>query len=168
MSLRAGLAHAQPQLVIHNPESSQAVAAAIEMALTRYVDVDFFHKTHVIARPSGAAPYSLQVSALSGQPCFGLTVAAPGAIVFIVDPERGIRLDATQLQDLYGLTPAEARVAVRLPDGDDLAELACMLGVSINTVKTQIKRIYEKMGVDSRAAFMRAALTHASVHINAN
>jgi DNA-binding CsgD family transcriptional regulator len=151
--------------VIHSAELSQTVIAAINMALARDIDVDLFHKTHVIARPSGAAPYSLQVSALSGQPCFGTTGSVPSAIVFIVNPELGVRLDARQLQDLYRLTPAEARVAVQLSEGEDLTQLAAMLGVSINTVKSQIRNIYEKMGIDSRAAFLRAAMSHSTVQI---
>jgi LuxR family maltose regulon positive regulatory protein len=50
------------------------------------------------------------------------------------------------------LTPAERRVAFYLASDLTVTELARQLGVSPNTVKTQVKSIYRKLDVNSRDA----------------
>lgn len=62
------------------------------------------------------------------------------------------------LQNAHGLTPAEARVAIVLLEGDSAKAVANYLGVSFNTVRSQIKEIYAKLGVDSRARFVKLML----------
>jgi DNA-binding CsgD family transcriptional regulator len=62
------------------------------------------------------------------------------------------------LQSAHGLTPAEARVAIVLLEGRSAQEVADRLGVSFHTVRTQIREVYAKLGVDSRARFVRLML----------
>ena len=62
------------------------------------------------------------------------------------------------LQNAYGLTPAEARVAITLLEVYSAKSVANYLGVSFNTVRTQIKEIYAKLGVNSRANFVKLML----------
>jgi len=76
-----------------------------------------------------------------GQDGFG--VSLPAAILFIRDPEaQSPARDA--LQALFGLTPAEARVASALADGQSLQEIATSVNVTLNTVRTQVKSILAK------------------------
>jgi len=51
-----------------------------------------------------------------------------------------------------GLTPRELQVLRLIAQGMTLSEVAGALGVSINTIKTQVKRVYERLGVGSRVA----------------
>ena len=62
------------------------------------------------------------------------------------------------LQNVHGLTPAEARVAIILTEGCSAQEVADRLDVSFHTVRTQIREIYAKLGVDSRARFVKLML----------
>lgn len=62
------------------------------------------------------------------------------------------------LQNAYGLTPAEARVAIALLEVYSAKGVANYLGVSFNTVRTQIREIYAKLGVNSRANFVKLML----------
>lgn len=62
------------------------------------------------------------------------------------------------LQGTYGLTPAEARVAIALLEGSSAREVADYLNVSPHTVRTQLKQIYAKLGVDTRARFVKRML----------
>lgn len=57
------------------------------------------------------------------------------------------------------LTPAQWRVycALRYDGADDLT-IAARLGISPNTVKTHLQRVYEKAGVSTRAALLAAEL----------
>ncbi len=80
------------------------------------------------------------------------------AIVFLrYPPAKPLTLHRS-LAHLYGLTPAEARLAEALANGHSLAEYAALAGVSINTVKTLCKRLYAKTGHHTRGAFIRDVL----------
>ncbi|HWJ73303.1 MAG TPA: helix-turn-helix transcriptional regulator [Kaistia sp.] len=48
------------------------------------------------------------------------------------------------LRRLFGLTPGEARLAVRLATGEDLAEAASALGIARETARSVLKQIFEK------------------------
>jgi len=51
---------------------------------------------------------------------------------------------------LFGLTPSETRILEGLMNGRRADELAWELNVSIETVRTHIRRFYNKLGVNSR------------------
>ena len=55
----------------------------------------------------------------------------------------------------YGLTPAEARVALLLASGVSGQQMPELLGVTYDTVKTHLRRCFEKTGVHSQAQLMR-------------
>ena len=56
-----------------------------------------------------------------------------------------------------GLTPREVEVLALLAAGQANKEIARALGVSPNTVKTHLARLYEKLGVTSRTAAIAQA-----------
>lgn len=66
-------------------------------------------------------------------------------------PEFGFSL--ADLKQAFGLTPSEREVARHLLDGLTADETAAELGISLDTVRTHIKRAYAKLGVCSREAF---------------
>jgi len=49
----------------------------------------------------------------------------------ISDPDHGIALNRERLQRIYGLTPAEARLAALLVEGKRLRIAAAELGISL-------------------------------------
>lgn len=57
---------------------------------------------------------------------------------------------AQTLKQRYGLTDAELQVLEALARGLSNAQIAETRHVSVNTVKTQISGLYEKLGVSSR------------------
>ena len=59
------------------------------------------------------------------------------------------------MQAAYGLTAAEARVALLLASGVTGAQMPGLLGVMAATVKTQLKRCFEKTGTHSQAELSR-------------
>ncbi len=78
----------------------------------------------------------------------GLT---PAAIVVLRDGGAGLRRNHARLQDNFGLTPAEADIALHLARGLARADIARSRQVSIATIKTQLKPIYQKLGVSCEA-----------------
>lgn len=67
------------------------------------------------------------------------------------------RLTAAAL--VYGITPAQMRVARLIVDGHDMVAVAKHLGVSINTARTHLQRMYDRTGVRTQAALVRALLS---------
>ena len=53
------------------------------------------------------------------------------------------------------LTAAEAAVAEALCEGRTLAQIARLRGVSVNTIKSQVRQLFRKLEVDSRVALVR-------------
>jgi DNA-binding CsgD family transcriptional regulator len=70
--------------------------------------------------------------------------------VFVYDPdEKQPNLDHV-LQTAFGLTPAEMRLAALIGAGINLSDSAEILGVTRNTVKTQIRSIFFKTGTSTQ------------------
>ncbi len=70
-----------------------------------------------------------------------------------VEKSRG--LDQVVLGSLYGLTQAESRLAIEISKGLELKEIALRLGVSRNTIKTQLKAIFSKTGTHRQQELVR-------------
>jgi DNA-binding CsgD family transcriptional regulator len=104
------------------------------------------------------ASYALQFSALGEHSEFGAASGAYAAITFIADGAQEVHVDPVLLQSAYGLTPAEAKVAVTLMEVSSAQEAANKLGTTLNTVNTQVKQIYSKLGVDTRTRFVKLLL----------
>lgn len=77
------------------------------------------------------------------------------AVVFISDPDQKSALPTEVLSGLYGLTPAEARLALILLDGKPLTEIAEMVGVGHETVRSQIKSVMHKTGTRRQGELIR-------------
>jgi DNA-binding CsgD family transcriptional regulator len=62
-----------------------------------------------------------------------------------------------------GLTPRECEILDLLASGRSNKELARSLGISPNTVKTHVARLYEKLGVDRRIRAVEEARSLALI-----
>lgn len=60
------------------------------------------------------------------------------------------------VRESFGLTPAETRLAARLKDGLTLKEAADELSVSVNTVRNQLRAVFDKMGLNRQSELVRA------------
>jgi DNA-binding CsgD family transcriptional regulator len=87
----------------------------------------------------------------------GFGAPVPAAIVFVRDPER-LTAAGAALQALFGLTPAEASIAVELSQGRSMDEIVLAHGVSINTAKTHLKHILGKTGTTRQAELVALLL----------
>jgi len=56
---------------------------------------------------------------------------------------------------IESLSTCELEVAMRLCDGGTLAQIARLRGVTVNTVKSQVRQIFRKLDVDTRVALVR-------------
>lgn len=104
----------------------------------------------VIGRSNGLPPYTLGVMPLHTAPIDDRRFA----MIIVVDPARYVPTE-TDLADLFGLSPAEARVAAALMTGKSLANIAAASGVQITTVRTQLRSILRKVGVKRQFDLVR-------------
>ncbi len=63
------------------------------------------------------------------------------------------------LNQVYKLTPAEARVVSKLLDEPDVEVAAKALHVSVSTVRTHLKHIYRKTGTNRQSALFHKIVT---------
>jgi DNA-binding CsgD family transcriptional regulator len=66
------------------------------------------------------------------------------ALLFVIDPANRRSIPLGQIMDAYGLTHAEARVALAASSGNTILETAKSLGLSPNTIKTHLRRVFAK------------------------
>jgi DNA-binding CsgD family transcriptional regulator len=110
-----------------------------------------------IVRPSGRQPFRILVAPIH-RAVFSAFAPGPAAIAFIVDPEARFDSPVAMLTELFALSRAEARLAALLLQDRSLREAAQELGVSLNTVRTQLKKLFDKTGTRRQGALIRALL----------
>ena len=69
----------------------------------------------------------------------------------------------SSIRESFGLTPAELRLARKLRDGRSLKEAADELEVSVNTLRNQLRAIFDKMGLKRQSDLIRALTQLSSV-----
>lgn len=87
----------------------------------------------------------------------GMQNASPGvaAMVAVYDPEREAATPIEVFQSLYGLTKAEAKLACLLGKGRDISEAAELNRVTRETIRSQLKSIFQKTGTHRQAELIR-------------
>jgi DNA-binding CsgD family transcriptional regulator len=78
----------------------------------------------------------------------------------IVQQPPGIAESAVSNLSAYGLTKVEKKIAGQLIRGRTAAEIAIENGSALLTVRTHIKRIYSKMGVNCREKMFAQIIGH--------
>lgn len=111
-----------------------------------------------VSRPSGQEPYKVLITpAPEAMPFLERQGAA--AAIYLLDPEKDVELNLRELQELFGLTFAESNVAASIVKGMDVNETAVALGVTRNTVRTHLKRVFEKSGTKRQSQLVLKILS---------
>ncbi|MGH3644465.1 MAG: helix-turn-helix transcriptional regulator [Mycobacterium sp.] len=85
----------------------------------------------------------------------------PRALVIVIDPERQAEPPRDLLNRLYGLTRAEAEIALRVLRGDGLKPISEEMSLSLATVKTHLHHVFSKTETHRQAELVRLLLTIA-------
>lgn len=123
--------------------------------------------------PGAMARRSLRVQGVQGALHLGIaplsagkpdaTLEAAVVAVFVSDPDAVLPALPDVLCQTYHLTRAEAQLTAALAQGLTLVEVAQQRGLSMNTVRTQLKSASAKVGVRRQADLVRVALSGAMV-----
>lgn len=71
---------------------------------------------------------------------------------------------AEMFHDLFGLSPAEARLLECLAEQESLNGAALALGISKETARSQLKAIFQKTGINKQATLLRLVAQLSQLH----
>lgn len=119
-------------------------------------------RVRLIPRNRGRAPLSILAARLppAGAGLSSTAGSGVAGVVFISAPEAMIIEAVEGLDDLFGISATEAKIAAALASGKQIAEIAFERGVSVNTIRTQLKRLLAKTGTRRQAELLRLILTN--------
>lgn len=107
------------------------------------------------SRPSGKRPYVIHLLPLATP---ADNPSAAKALALIIDPEQEPEPPKMLIRRLFGLTNAEADVALRVMRGDGLKPISADLALSRATVNTHLQHIFDKTGTHRQAELVRLLL----------
>jgi DNA-binding CsgD family transcriptional regulator len=149
-----GLALRGGRLVVTSGESGCALASLLKRAIDPgAADAEAI----LLPRAPESAPLVVVVRPLE----------APGprsarAVLFVSDPDQGLRASRARLRQLFDLTPTEADLVGLLSDGHDLRSAGDRLGIRHETARTHVKNVFIKTGVRRQSQLVRLALAAAT------
>jgi len=111
-----------------------------------------------IRRRSGKRPYGLLISGIRPPP--GLFGGEDPSVIVFVAEGRSRQPSGQQLAEAFGLTPAESRLLQVLLQGHGLTEAASRLGNSVNTAKTHLRALFDKLECSRQADLISAVTSH--------
>ena len=102
---------------------------------------------------------ALQVSVIPAPEHNQLAGCDSFALVFVNDPSVSPKPRSALMQQLYGLTPTEVRVANLLLEGIEVREAAERLSMALETCRFHVKRVMAKTGTHRQTELMRLMLS---------
>nr|WP_298095988.1 helix-turn-helix transcriptional regulator [uncultured Shinella sp.] len=97
-------------------------------------------------------------SCLAGMPA--MPVPGVRALILVEEEIDEIAVRIENLRRAFGLTNAEARLTVEMLECDGRSAAAKRCGISANTARTHLSRIFEKVGVNKQTQLI-AVVSHA-------
>jgi DNA-binding CsgD family transcriptional regulator len=113
-----------------------------------------------VSRPSLKTPLSVLITPIRSHASNELNDGR--AAIFVADPEQAVTVRSEVLQDLWGLTAAEAVVASRIAAGQTVTEIAASLLVTNGTVRWHLKRVLAKTDTGRQPELVRVLATGPS------
>jgi DNA-binding CsgD family transcriptional regulator len=130
-----------------------AVPAAIIEAAAHGLRAGTERTITAVARPNGTllrvVPAEISSRGSGGSP--------PGPGVAFLMPPGGIPVPEESLVSRCGLSPTQAKVAGLVAQGLTNKEIAARLGISPETVHKHLNAVFQRMGVNTRAAVVALA-----------
>lgn len=140
-----GLALVQGRLEPSAPSARARFQQSLRSALAR---IDQCGGALIAERHNGARAYRIV--------CLPFEIMGrTHALVLIDDPDRAKPGRTEVMRSLYGLTTAEAEVALLIGAGERIESIAERRSVSIATVKSQLQRAYQKTDVNKATQLAR-------------
>jgi DNA-binding CsgD family transcriptional regulator/PAS domain-containing protein len=119
----------------------------------------------LVSRTGADSPLSVLIAPL-GRDLPLLEEPQARAVAFISDPEQCPTSAEQVMRGLYSFTEAEARLAGCLLKGLSLEECSAHLGITLNTTRTHLKRLFLKTSTNRQGELIRILLeSPAMLHL---
>jgi DNA-binding CsgD family transcriptional regulator len=82
-----------------------------------------------------------------------------GAALIILDDSRPMSDRIDHAAQVFGLSAVQTRVALAVAQGQSLVDVAADFGISLNSARTHLRRIFGKTGVSSQPALVATLLS---------
>ena len=143
IAARRGFALRKGILEAVNPHDSRRLATLIGTAGTN--DRERRSSGHMALGGQGPRK-PLSVTVTPARNGVGASFPSSCVLVSATDPEAAVAIPEQQLRELFGFTRAELRLALQLLDGHELRIAADNLGISYNTGRAHLGRMFAKAG----------------------
>jgi len=156
LSLRDGVGLHEGVLIFARQRDEQMFFASLNRVLQSSE-----HCAMHIDRPSGRTALRGLLSQLLAGEAKGLPnlLEEQRVVFYLSDPECSLETPEELLQRMFGLTRAEARLVERLVAGLSPTVAAIEMGLEVSTVRSYLKSVFRKLGVDSQPALVRVILS---------
>lgn len=136
------------RLVARRPGGRDRLAQALTLAQDR------------IERRVGRPPLPLVLSEVDDETVSLCWISIADMMIVVLLGDESLLTDAIdRAGDVYRLSPAQKRVAEAIARGNDLSAIARALGVQPSTIRTHVRRMFERVEVNSQPALIRALLS---------
>jgi DNA-binding CsgD family transcriptional regulator len=161
IALNDGFYISDAGLCATNPRDDGVLQGLLDDAIAKTGDGSASDRVMAVSRPSGKPAFPVIVSPLLEGDTGG---AAEGAVACVLfgDPDEGQAITPEILRTTYRLTPAEADLVNLLAGGCCLEDAAKQRGVTLSTVRSQLKRVFAKTETKHQGGLVRLVLTGAA------
>lgn len=136
-----------------SPAASETIA--LRHLVKERIDAVSFGPARMTFHRLDAADDALCLGVTAARPPGGPSAGQPFAIVFVSKPSQISLPDIRQLRDHFGLTDAQARLAIEIARGHGLKACARRLGIAVTTARSHLRQIFEKTDTKRQAEFVR-------------
>jgi DNA-binding CsgD family transcriptional regulator/PAS domain-containing protein len=120
-----------------------------------FIDASQFRSLRIVDGAESAYAFYTMLSPQREMGAFGLR---PIVMLLFYHPQSAPAIDASLLYAVFGLTPAESRIATMLAEGMSLKEIAVAQGTQHDTVRKQLRSIYQKTATNRQPELVRLLL----------
>lgn len=141
----------------HRPTADKLRALVTQVAADKPGDARRFDALAVLKPSGGRALHLLAMPAIASmEENFAAFLSGkPSVFVMVSDPDQQPALPEDRLQAIFGLTPAEAKLAAALASGMPVSDYALEAGVTENTARWTLKQVQAKTDCRRQADLVR-------------
>jgi DNA-binding CsgD family transcriptional regulator/PAS domain-containing protein len=158
LEAKDGIRIAQNELHADFPAEDRELQRLISVALGAPTTAPGVPEAMSLTRRSGGASLSVLVRPVPpGE--WSEDSHRPTAVAFIRDPDQKSQFSLEMVRNLFGLTTAEATLALLLARGLTLDEAAVELKIRKNTIRAHLRSIFAKTGVRRQTTLVHLLLS---------
>lgn len=132
-----------------DPDANERLSSAVKRATDKASAGERVAQSFTLPRKQGGLPLIGQVVPLTGAAHDVFMLAR--AVLVILDPLAKLDATAAVIRELFGLTPAEARMALRIAAGEHLTDIVAAENITIETARSRLKLVLAKTGTHRQA-----------------